>query len=263
MNKTILITGSTSGIGKEFVKIYAALNYNLVLTSTSKQELEKLKKELEEEYKNININIFAKDLSSEKASLELYEEIKNKKIVIDVLINNAGFGAFGKFTEVDIEKNTNLMMVNVMAVMKLSYYFGKEMAKRNNGQILNVASIASFASGPYLATYYASKACILSFTEALHEELKDSNISVTCLCPGPTATKFESTANLGKSYMFKKLKVSFPEDVAMDGYKALMKNKTIIVSGVSNKILVFLTRLTPRFLSRKLTKYINLGKIKK
>ena len=262
MEEYILITGATSGIGREFVKLFASDGYNIVLTSTSKELLDKDKKDLEKKYKDIKVYTIAKDLSKMNSAKEIYEELNKENINVSVLINNAGFGYFGKLTDSDIDKNNALMSVNVDALVNLSYYFGKDMAKRKNGKILNVGSIAAFQGGPYMATYYASKAFVVSFSEALREELRGDNVTVTCLCPGPTRTNFEKTANLQKSYMFKKMDTCSAEYVARIGYNALMKGKSLVTSGFSNKVVVFLTRLSPRILNAKVSGWINLGKLK-
>ena len=262
MEEYVLITGSTSGIGREFVKLFASDGYNIVLTSTNKDLLDKDKKELEKKYKDIKVYTIVKDLSKIDSSKEIYEELNKENINVSVLINNAGFGYFGKLIDSDIDKNNALISVNNDALVNLSYYFGKDMAKRKNGKILNVGSIAAFQGGPYMATYYASKAFVVSFSEALREELKNDNVSVTCLCPGPTRTNFEKTANLQKSYMFKKMDTCSAEYVARIGYNALMKGKSLVTSGFSNKVVVFLTRLSPRILNAKVSGWINLGKLK-
>ena len=154
-------------------------------------------------------------------------------------------------------------MDNNNSLVKLSYYFGKDMAKRKKGKILNVGSIAAFQGGPYMATYYASKAFVVSFSEALREELKNDNVTVTCLCPGPTRTNFEKTAKLQKSYMFKKMDTCSAEYVARIGYNALKKRKALVISGFPNKVVVFLTRLSPRIVNAKVSEWINLGKLNK
>ena len=263
MGDYVLITGATSGIGREFVKLFALDGYNIVLTSTSKELLDKEKKELENKYKDIKIYTIAKDLSKEDSAKEIYEELEKEKINVSILINNAGFGDFGKLVDSDIEKNNNLLMVNNNSLVKLSYYFGKAMAKRKKGKILNVGSIAAFQGGPYMATYYASKAFVVSFSEALREELKNDNVVVSCLCPGPTRTNFEKNANLQKSYMFKKMDTCSAEYVARIGYNALMKGKSLVTSGFPNKIVVFLTRLSPRIINATVSGWINLGKLNK
>ena len=262
MEEYVLITGATSGIGREFVKLFASSGYNIVLTSTSKELLDKDKKELEKKYKDIKVYTIVKDLSKIDSAKEMYEELIKENITVSVLINNAGFGYFGKLTDSDIDKNNALISVNNDALVNLSYYFGKDMAKRKNGKILNVASIAAFQGGPYMSTYYASKAFVLSFSEGLREELKGDNVTVTCLCPGPTRTNFEKTANLQKSYMFKKMDTCSAEYVARIGYNALMVGKSLVTSGFPNKVVVFLTRLSPRILNAKVSGWINLGKLK-
>lgn len=263
MDNYVLITGSTSGIGKEFVKIFAENGYNIVLTSSSSEALIKLKEEVDKKYKDIKTFVICKDLAKEESPKEMFDELKENNITVTILINNAGFGYFGKFIDSDINKNNNLLSVNNFSLCNLAYYFGKDMAKRKYGKILNVASIAAFEGGPYMATYFASKAFVLSFSEALSLELKDDNVSVTCLCPGPTKTNFEKNANLQKSFMFKKMKTCTPEYVAKVGYNALMNNKTIVTAGITNKLLVFLTRFVPRKINTYISKYINLGKLNK
>ena len=263
MEEYVLITGATSGIGKEFVKLFADNNYNLVLSSTSEKLLREEKENLEKKYRDIKIYTIAKDLAKKESAKEIYDELKQQNIKVSILINNAGFGCFGKLINLDIDKNDDLLMVNNYSLVNLAYYFGKDMAERKNGKILNVASIAAFAGGPYMATYYASKAFVLSFSEALREELKKDNITVTCLCPGPTKTNFEKCANLQKSYMFDKLKVTSAGFVARVGYNALMSGKSVVVAGVRNKLITFFSRFTPRMLNAKITSYINLGKLKK
>ncbi len=261
MNKTVLITGASSGIGYELAKIFAKEKYNLVIVARNKIVLEQVKNELEKKH-NINIKSIVKDLSEPNSSQEIIEEINKDKIEINILINNAGFGTFGEFTNLSFEKQKSLLEVNVRTLIELSYYFIKEMKKRKEGKILNVASIAAYEPGPYMAMYYASKAFVLSFTESMHKELKPYGISVSALCPGPTETNFEKEAKMDKSKMFKVLLVSKKEKVAYKGYKALMKNKVITIPGLSNKIVVFSSRILPKSVIRNVSSYINIGKVK-
>lgn len=254
-----LITGTTSGIGKEFAKLYGEKGYNLVTVATNETILREQKEELENKY-NINVKYVVKDLSKENSAKEVYDEIKKENINIDILINNAGFGLAGNYIELEWEMQKNLAMVNIMAVMQLSYLFGKDMAERKNGRIVNISSIASFQAGPYMAMYYSSKAFVRSFSEALHEELKKDGVIVTTICPGPTNTKFEETAHLKKSYMFTKMRVDTPEEVARKSYKAIMKNKAVYVVGIHNKLITFATRFSSLALNRKIAKKINEGK---
>lgn len=256
-----LITGTTSGIGECFAKLYAQKGYNLVIVGRKEDLLKKQKKELEEKY-NISIIYIVKDLSKDNSALEVFNKVKEENVDIDILINNAGFGICGNYIDLTYEQQKNLAMVNMIALMQLSYLYAKEMVNKGKGRIINIASIASFQAGPYMAMYYSSKAFVRSFSEALHEELKDKGVIVTAICPGPTLTKFEETANLGKSYMFKKLKTDTPEYVVKKSYKAIMKNKAVYVVGFHNKFLAFGTRFFSLKFNRKIAKKINKGKVK-
>lgn len=261
--ETVLITGASSGIGYELAKIYAKNNYNLVLVARRKENLEKLKNEiLENINKNIEIYIFDKDLSIENISKELYEEIKNKKIKIDILINNAGFGIYKQFinyNKEDMRKNKNMINVNINSLVELTKLFLDEMIENKKVKILNVASIAAFQPGPLMASYYASKSFVLSFTEAIREEVvykmknegmkrKDilNNIKISVLCPGPTSTEFEKSANLENSSLFEKMKVMSAKKVAKIAFEKFEKGKEIIITGLINKIIVFGIRFLPR-----------------
>ena len=248
----VLITGTTSGLGREFARIFAQNGYNIVAVARNEILLQQQKQELERHY-------VVKDLSTENSAQEVYDEIKHKGINIDILINNAGFGSFGRYIDVDWQRQKGLASVNMLAVMQLSYLFGKDMDRRGRGKIVNIASIASFQAGPYMAMYYASKAFVRSFSEALHEEMKSSGVSVTAICPGPVATNFERNAQMINSAMFTRLRVYTPEVVAARSYRAIMNNKAVYVVGWPNKLLVFLTRFCSLKFSRILASKINSG----
>jgi len=254
----VLITGTTSGLGREFARIFAQNGYNIVAVARNEILLQQQKQELERHF-GIEMVYVVKDLSTENSAQEVYDEIKHKGINIDILINNAGFGSFGRYIDVDWQRQKGLASVNMLAVMQLSYLFGKDMDRRGRGKIVNIASIASFQAGPYMAMYYASKAFVRSFSEALHEEMKSSGVSVTAICPGPVATNFERNAQMINSAMFTRLRVYTPEVVAMRSYRAIMNNKAVYVVGWPNKLLVFLTRFCSLKFSRILASKINLG----
>ena len=238
----VLITGTTSGFGREFARLFAQNGYNIVAVARNEVLLQQQKQELERQF-GIEMVYVVKDLSAENSAQEVYDEIKHKGINIDILINNAGFGSFGRYVDVDWQRQKGLASVNMLAVM----------------QIVNIASIASFQAGPYMAMYYASKAFVRSFSEALHEEMKSSGVSVTAICPGPVATNFERNANMINSAMFTRLRVYTPEVVAAKSYRAIMNNKAVYVVGWPNKLLVFLTRFCSLKFSRVLASKINLG----
>lgn len=254
----VLITGTTSGLGREFARIFAQNGYNIVAVARNEVLLQQQKQELERQF-GVEMVYIVKDLSAENSAQEVYDEIKHKGIDIDILINNAGFGSFGRYVDVDWQRQKGLASVNMLAVMQLSYLFGKDMDRRGEGKIVNIASIASFQAGPYMAMYYASKAFVRSFSEALHEEMKSSGVLVTAICPGPVATNFEKNAQMINSAMFTRLRVYTPEVVAARSYRAIMNNKAVYVVGWQNKLLVFLTRFCSLKFSRILASKINLG----
>lgn len=254
----VLITGTTSGLGREFARLFAKNGYNIVAVARNEALLQQQKQELERQF-GAEMVYIVKDLSAENSAQEVYDEIKHKGINIDILINNAGFGSFGRYVDVDWQRQKGLASVNMLAVMQLSYLFGKDMDRRGKGKIVNIASIASFQAGPYMAMYYASKAFVRSFSEALHEEMKSSGVSVTAICPGPVATNFEKNAQMVNSAMFTKLRVYTPEVVVAKSYRAIMRNKAVCVVGWPNKLLVFLTRFCSLKSSRVLASKINLG----
>ncbi|MTT31142.1 SDR family NAD(P)-dependent oxidoreductase [Terrilactibacillus sp. BCM23-1] len=249
MNKTVLITGATSGIGYEFVKLFSKKGYHLVLVARNQKKLEEIK----QTFHGIDITIISKDLSKFGAAKEVYETVDKASIRIDVLINNAGFGLFGNFNELDIQKQSEMIQLNITALTELTHYFLPSLIE-NKGKILNVASTAAFQPGPLMAIYFATKAYVLSFSEALSEELSDHSVTVTVLCPGPTKTNFGQAANIEGSKLF-----SRPVDaskVAIKGYHALMSGKTVAITGGMNKIGALASTFLPRKLVAKMTKFI-------
>jgi uncharacterized protein len=250
MKKTALITGATSGLGYEFVKLFAEDGYNLVLVARDRKKLEEIK----QSYNNIEVAVIAKDLSVQGAPVEVFEEVEKQGFAIDVLVNNAGFGLMGRFDELDIQKQLNMIQLNIAALTELTYYCLQKMKQRNSGRILNVASTAAFQPGPLMAVYYATKAFVLSFSEALVEELAGSAVTVTTLCPGPTKTNFGSVANVEGTKMFSRAMSS--DIVAKKGYEALMSGKRVIVTGGFNKAGALGAKFMPRSIAAKIAKYI-------
>ena len=246
--KTVLITGASSGIGYEFAKIYAKKGYNLVITARRKNNLDRIKQELESFDTAICVDIIVLDLSKQNSAKELYEVVKQRGILIDTLLNNAGFGVYGNFIETDIEKEIDMIELNIKSLVVLTKLFLKDMVSRNNGTIINVASTAAFQPGPLMSVYYASKSFVLSFTEAIRNEVRDTNVNISVLCPGPTDTEFEKSASLEESSLFTKLKVMKPEKVAIIGYKGINRNKSVIIPGILNNILITFNKIIPRAL---------------
>lgn len=245
MSKTALITGASSGIGKELARIHAEKGGNLIIVARREEKLTELKKELEQKYK-VKVTTITKDLSVIGSAKRLYVEVKNTKIQVDYLINNAGFGLLGKFHELPWERQQQMINLNMVALTELMYLFLPEMVARNSGRILNTSSTASYMPGPLQAVYYASKSYVNFLGNAISEELHDTNITVTTLMPGATDTEFAKTANLEKTDLFRK---SFSaQSVAEGGYNAMLKGKLNVVSGLTfaQKIMVSMVPFTPK-----------------
>lgn len=247
-----LITGASSGIGKGLAEIFASKGHNLILVARSKDKLEEISKELIQKY-NIEVIVIAKDLSVAEAPFEIYEQVKNKEV--EYLVNNAGFGDFGYFHETDLNKELQMIGVNITALTALSKYFVKDMVVRGHGKILNLGSNGSFVSGPTMAVYCATKNYVLAFSEALAVELEKTGVTVTCLCPGPTASGFQKAANNENSKLVKGKILPSGIKVAKFGFEAMMKGKMTVVHGLRIKIEVFLTRLSPRKLTAKVAMF--------
>ena len=252
---TALITGASSGIGYELTRLFAADRYDLVLVARRQQTLEQLAEELREEYA-IRVKVIAKDLAQPGIADEIFQEVRQESIRIDVLVNNAGFGTFGFFSEIDIASTLEMLHINMISLTHLTRLFLKEMLEQKSGRILNVASTAAFQAGPLMATYYASKSYVLLFSEALAEELRATGVTVTVLCPGPTFTGFQKRAYMETSKLVsgKVLPVMDARAVAKIGYQGLMKGKTIVIPGLLNRALAFSVRLTPRKLVTKISR---------
>ncbi len=257
MDTYTVITGATSGIGYELSVIFAKHGNNLVLIARNIEKLKCMKKEFEEKY-DIKVCIISSDLSLKDSPEFIYKTIKDRGIIVDNLINNAGFGSFGRFQEVEDQKDLTMIDVNVRALTHMLKLFIPDMIKREKGKIMNVASTAAFQAGPLMSVYYATKAYVLSLSQALAVELKKYNITVSTLCPGPTSTEFQSRAEVKKAEIAKKSMMS-AQAVAEEAYKGFMKGKEIIIPGVSNKFLVYSSKLLPRKFVHKIIMKVNKG----
>ena len=247
MNKTVLITGASSGIGLELARIFASKSYDLFLVARNEQSLASLAAEIKREHP-VAIHILAKDLSIPNAAQEVFEVTKQSNIQIDILINNAGAGLNGKFTDNSLQDELDIIQLNIVSLAALSHLYGADMAKRKAGHILNVASTAAFQPGPLMSNYYASKAYVLMLSEGLRSELKESGVVVTTLCPGPTKTEFFNRAGMGSTSLANAPHMLTAKQVAIIGYKAVLHGKGVTVAGIINNIMVFSTRLAPRAL---------------
>jgi short-subunit dehydrogenase len=242
--KFALVTGATSGIGLELAKLFAKDGYNLVITARDQAELDQTSRTLQAE--GIEVIAIAKDLFDREEAFSLYAEIKEKGIEIDVLVNNAGQGVYGKFDQTDIDRELSIIDLNIASLVVLTKCFLTDMLARNSGKILNLASVASKLPGPWQAVYHGTKAFVLSFTEAVREEVKDTEITITALMPGVTDTDFFNKADMQDSKAVQdEDAMADPADVARDGYEALMAGKDKVISGLKNKLQVAMSAVTP------------------
>lgn len=239
-----LITGATTGIGYELAKLFAKEHYNLVIVARSEQELNTCANELKQQY-GVEVLPIAKDLFNREAPNEVYAEIKAKGIQVDVLVNDAGQGQYGEFVDTDIDRELDIVQLNIGAYLMLTKSFLKEMVARGNGKILNVSSIGSKVPGPYQSVYHATKAFIQSWSEAIRSEVKDKGVTVTTLLPGPTATDFFNKAEMQESKLVQEGSMSDPVKVAQDGYDALMAGDDMIISGLKNKAMIAASNVMP------------------
>jgi short-subunit dehydrogenase len=253
--ETVLITGASSGIGLELAKCFAADGCRLILVARNTDALEKLADELRHKNK-IEAIVLTADLSLPQTPKQVFDKLSTQKISVDVLVNNAGFGAHGAFVEMSLPWHLEMLQVNIAALTELTGLFLPGMIERKRGGILNVGSVAGFQPGPGMAVYYATKAYVLSFTEALAEELRGTGLIVSVLCPGPTESNFGNVARRKKIRQLNTAKMS-AEAVALHGHRAFRNGKITAVPGIQNYIFIFLNRIFPRWLPRKIVKFYN------
>jgi short-subunit dehydrogenase len=240
-----LVTGASMGLGAEFARLLASEGYDVVLTARSGELLGTLKKEVENLH-GIEAHVVVADLADPRAPSAIYDHLRNAGIEIEVLVNNAGFGMYGKFSESSLSTELEMIQVNIIALMHLTKLFVNDMVKRRHGRIVNVASTAAFQAGPMQSVYYASKAFVLSFSEAIGNELKGTGVTVTALCPGPTPTGFQERANVGKLKGLRMMMRVSPEAVVRAGYNGMKHGRPVVIPGALNNVHVFLLRLVPR-----------------
>ncbi len=249
-----LVTGGSSGIGYEFVKLLAKDGMNLVIVARNETKLTRVKTEIENKYQ-VKVKILSKDLSDPKVPVEVFSELEKENINIEILVNNAGFGLHGGFSEIDLQKGLEMIQVHVTSLTHLTKLFLRKMLEKKYGKILNVASTAAFQPGPYHSIYFATKSYILHFSEALAGELQGSGVSVTCLCPGPTETPFFKDTKINQRRLTRLNMMDAPQ-VAKVGYNALKKGKVVVIPGLKNKLLAFLVRIIPRNIVRKIAAWL-------
>lgn len=253
MRKTALITGASGGIGMEFAKVHAAAGDNVVLVARSESKLKALKSELEAKH-GIEAHVVVKDLSQPNAAQEVYDFLNEKGIAIAYLINNAGFGEFGMFYETEWEKEAQMIHLNITALTHFTKLFIRDMVARGSGRVLNVASTAAFQPGPTMAVYFATKAYVLHFSEAINNEVSDKGVTVTALCPGPTESGFQTAASMEDSKLFKNKKIPTSAEVAAYGHHAMHKGKAVAVHGLMNALMARSVGFAPRSLVVKIAR---------
>jgi hypothetical protein len=245
MRTTALITGASAGIGRALARLFAEHRHDVVLTARREQRLREIAAELEAAT-GVTAHVIAADLAAIDGARRLYDEVRDRGIEVEYLVNNAGFGTFGPFVDTDPRETMDLVRVNVAALTELTALFLPEMVARHSGRVLNVASAAAFQPGPLMATYYASKAYVLHLSEALSEELEGKGVSVTALCPGPVRTEFQQVAGMETSGLVLNKRLISVEQVAEAGYQAMMRGKPMVVPGLATRLLAFGVRFAPR-----------------
>jgi short-subunit dehydrogenase len=254
MNKIALVTGASSGIGREIARIHAKSGGDLIIVARSESKLNDLKEELEKQYQ-VKVMVIVQDLAEMNSAEIVYNKVKAANIEVDYLINNAGFGGRGKFVERDWEQDLSMINVNIIALTALTRLFLADFVKRNSGKILNVSSTASLMPGPLQAVYFASKAYVTSFSNAISEELSDTKITVTALLPGATDTGFAKRSDMDKTALFNKTFTA--KQVATKGYNAMLKGKLNILAGlsISQRILMNVIDIFPKKIVMKYIKH--------
>lgn len=255
MNKTALITGASEGIGLEFAKIFAKEKYDLVITARNETKLNELANDIKNK-SDVNVRVVVKDLSKQNAGEEIFNKLKNENIVADILVNNAGFGMFDNYWNVDLHDEKNMLQVNIMALAELTILFARDMVNRGGGKILNVASTAAFQPGPTMPGYYASKAFVLRYSQAINFEMRKKGVQVSTLCPGPTITEFQIRSKMNETNMFKRKFAMSAEEVASIGYKGLMKGRSVIIAGGLNWLAAMASRIAPSKISMKVVNWL-------
>ncbi len=256
VSETVLVTGASSGIGRALAHRFARAGSTCVLAARSEDELHALSDRLASEY-DVEAPVLPVDLSRSEAGQTVEGQLQEWGLTVDVLVNNAGTGAKGRFSELDAERQLDMVRVNVLALTDLTRRLLPGMLDRGRGGILNVASTAAFQAGPHMSVYYATKAYVLSFSEGLYEEVAGSDVTVTCLAPGPTKTSFVQKADLEDTPLFRITEPMRPRAVAEVGYDGFRRGASIVVPGLLNKLTTVLVKLAPRSIARKIAAWLN------
>ncbi|MFY9310577.1 MAG: SDR family oxidoreductase [Bacteroidia bacterium] len=250
-----VITGASSGIGLELAELFAKNKVNLVLVARSESKLKELAEKLQKQYA-VKVHLLAKDLSNYDTAKEVFDWCGSQGVTVDFLVNNAGFGDFGMFSESRWDKQLQMINLNITTLTYLTHLFLPSMVNRKNGRVLNVASTAAFQPGPLMAVYYATKAYVLHFSEAVANELSGTGVTVTALCPGATESGFQAAADMQESKLVKGKKLPTSKEVAEYGYRAMMQGKAVAIHGTVNYLMANSVRFTPRGLVTKIARMV-------
>lgn len=260
MPHTALITGASAGIGYALSRCFAADHHDLILVARQQHKLEQTAEELSREF-HVTTKVIVADLAQPDAPRKIFDAVQAEALSVDFLVNNAGFGLGGAFAETQLATELEMVQVNIASLVYLTKLFLPEMLARKSGRIMNVASTAAFQPGPLMAVYYASKAFVLSFSEAIANELSGTGVTVTALCPGPTASEFQARANIQETRLVKSKLMGFmsAEAVATVGYQGFMRGKRLVIPGLMNKLGVQGTRMSPRRVSTQIARLLQEG----
>lgn len=245
--QTALITGASGGIGEALARLFAQNNYDLIVVARTESKLQALGQELSKKH-GVKVHAIGTDLADPAAPQRLADQIEQAGLTVDILVNNAGFATYGHFAELDLANELRMLQVNIVTLTHLTHLLLPAMIARKRGRIMNVASTAAFMPGPLMAVYYASKAFVLSFSEALNNELGGTGVNVTALCPGPTSTGFQDRAQMGESRLVKGRQIMGVDMVAQAGFQALMRGQPVAIPGLMNRLQTLVPRLLPRAL---------------
>jgi len=255
MSQAALVTGASGGIGYELAKLFAHDHYNLILVARSGSKLAQFADELQRQF-GVSVKAIPLDLAAPPAPQFLFDQLQREDVAVDILVNNAAYGKFGEFADIPLEETLGQIQLNVTALTHLTKLFLAPMIERRSGKIMNVASTAGFQPGPLMAVYYATKAYVIWFSEALANELKGSGVNVTCFCPGATETGFAKRADTESSRLFKQMGPMDAKTVAQDGYRGLMKGKGLVISGFHNWLLAESVRFAPRKVVTSISRWV-------
>jgi short-subunit dehydrogenase len=253
-HRVALVTGASSGIGKALAENFAEAGYDVILAARSVRKMESQAADLQQQF-GVTAYVIAADLETATGAAQLHADIKSRGITLSALANNAGYGTYGEFKDMSLDSQLGMMQLNINSVVALTKLFLSDLLS-TKGKIINLASTAAFQPGPYMAVYYASKAFVLSFSEALAAELEESGVTVTAFCPGPTASGFQAKAEMQHSALVKGKKLPTSEEIARKGFRAMQRGRRVYVPGAKNWLLAQLPRLAPRRLVTRIVMFV-------